>query len=159
MFKLKKVIACIDFSEYSAMTLECALEIVKGTDAEVIVLNVINQRDIVCVESVSSYYPDKINVENYIEEIKADRHERLRLFIKQNFFDEKTRAVIMVEIGIPWEAIIETAESQKADLVVLANKGRGNLSRVLFGSAAEKIFRHCPVPVLSVRDKELFKRR
>jgi len=29
-------------------------------------------------------------------------------------------------------------------IIKMANKGRGNLSRVLFGSAAEKVFRHSP---------------
>ena len=43
--------------------------------------------------------------------------------------------------------------------IKMANKGRGNLSRVLFGSAAEKVFRHSPVSVVSVRNKDTFKGR
>ncbi len=64
----------------------------------------------------------------------------------------------MVDTGIPYERILETADTKKADLIVIANKGRGNLSRVLFGSAAEKVFRHAKVPVVCVRDPEKFKR-
>ncbi len=66
---------------------------------------------------------------------------------------------LSIEVGIPWEYIIQTAENQKADLIVMANKGRGNLSRVLFGSTAEKVFRHSPIPVVSVRDPKTFKGR
>ncbi len=40
----------------------------------------------------------------------------------------------------------------------MANKGRSNLSRFMFGSTAEYVFRHTPAPLLSVRDKHIFKR-
>ncbi|MFU8770301.1 MAG: universal stress protein, partial [Desulfotignum sp.] len=55
------------------------------------------------------------------------------------------------------ECILKTADAEDVDLIVIANKGRGNLARVLFGSAAEKVFRHSKVPVVCVRDPEKFK--
>ena len=42
---------------------------------------------------------------------------------------------------------------------IKTNKGRGNLSRVLFGSVAQKVFRHSPVPAVGVGDPETFKGR
>jgi nucleotide-binding universal stress UspA family protein len=59
---------------------------------------------------------------------------------------------------MPSEQILKTIETEDIDLVVMANKGRGNISKFLFGSAAEKVFRHSPVPVISVRDPEKFRR-
>jgi len=158
MSKIKKILVCVDFSDYSLMTLEYAVELAKGTEIEIIVFNVINQRDINMVEMVSHYAPDKINIKDYIKDLKKDRHEKIKAIIKENFFDEKSRMVIKIDTGIPFEAILEAIETENADLVVMSNKGRGNLSRVLFGSVAEKVFRHSPVPVVSVRDKNKFKR-
>ncbi len=159
MKKIKKILACIDLSEYSFMTLDLALELAVGMQAQIIVYNVINQRDISSVQMVSSYYPNKIDIDNYIKDLRKDRHERLRQFIKNNFFDEKARMIISIDEGVPSECILKASQTQNADLVVMANKGRGNISRVLFGSAAEKVFRHSKVPVVSVRAKDRLGRK
>ncbi|MDZ7663730.1 MAG: universal stress protein [Desulfotignum sp.] len=159
MKKFEKILACVDFSQYATMTLESAVALARGSDAQIVVFNAINQRDVNNVESLSQFHPGKIDAEIYVRDMTKERMEKLDLFINTNFPDEKTRMSISIDVGIPWESIIKAAKTHDADLIVMANKGRGNLSRVLFGSAAEKVFRHSPVPVVSVRDKDTFKGR
>ncbi len=153
MNKINKILACVDLSDYSLMTLEYAVEFAKGTQAQIIVLNVINQRDINSVEMINAYVSNEINIENYVKELRKERHGMIENMIMENFFDEKFMMSIKIDTGIPFECILNAAKTEGADLIVMANKGRGNLSRVLFGSVAEKVFRHSPFPVVNVRDK------
>ena len=158
MNKINKILACIDFSPYSLMTLEYAVELAKGTGKQIIVFNVINQQDLNSIERVNSYFTGKINVDDYVKEIRKDRQKKIKTMIKENFFDEKSIMSLKIDTGIPFECILKAIKEEEVDLVVMANKGRGNISKILFGSAAEKVFRHSPVPVVSVRDKDRFKR-
>ena len=61
-------------------------------------------------------------------------------------------AVEVVETaGNPAEAIVETAESGRFDLIVVGTRGRHAVQRFLFGSTADRVARHAPCPVLLVR--------
>jgi nucleotide-binding universal stress UspA family protein len=60
----------------------------------------------------------------------------------------------IVRVGVPFQELARAIEDEQVDLMVVGPKGRGNLAGVLFGSNAEKLFRHCPVPLLSVRSKK-----
>jgi len=159
--KINKILACVDFSEYTPLVLTYAAALASAPDMEIVVLNVINQRDINGIRMAVGYFPAQgpvmLSVEDCIKDWTKDRHNQLKYLIKQHFFDHKSKMQLMVDTGIPYECILKTAEAENVDLIVIANKGRGNLSRVLFGSAAEKVFRHAKVPVVCVRDPEKFR--
>ncbi len=50
--------------------------------------------------------------------------------------------------GSTAKKIVETAEKEKADLIVMGKKGQSRLEKVLIGSVANHVLRHSPVPVL-----------
>ena len=54
----------------------------------------------------------------------------------------------LVTEGSPAKKIVETAEKEKADLIVMGKKGQSMLERVLIGSVANHVLRHSPIPVL-----------
>jgi nucleotide-binding universal stress UspA family protein len=53
--------------------------------------------------------------------------------------------------GDPAESIIDAAESEGADVIVVGSHGRGALGRALIGSVSDQIVRRAPCPVLVVR--------
>ena len=58
------------------------------------------------------------------------------------------RAVIE---GTPGTEIVEYAESEDCDLIVMGTHGRGGIDRLLLGSVAQRVVRTSKVPVLTVR--------
>ncbi len=157
MKKINRIMTCVDLSDYSEMTIEHALTIVGG-ESEILLFNVINSRDIEYLSDASAHYSGKFDVEKYIERIKAERHQALIEIIENKFPADKEKMRILIHVGIPFDAMLKAIETEKVDLVVIASKGRSNLLGTLFGSNAEKVFRHSPVPVLSVRNRERFSR-
>ena len=54
-------------------------------------------------------------------------------------------------IGDPAQEIVEFAEENDVDHILVGSHGRSGVSRVLLGSVAEKVVRRAPVPVTVVR--------
>ena len=48
------------------------------------------------------------------------------------------------------DSLLSFAQQKKIDLIVLGTHGRGALPKALLGSVAERVFRHSPVPVLTL---------
>lgn len=51
----------------------------------------------------------------------------------------------------PWKTIIDTAEAQDCDLIVMGSHGRGNLGAILLGSETTKVLTHSSTPVMVCR--------
>lgn len=158
MTPIKKILACIDFSDYSLMTMEHAVALASMAQAQIVVLNVVNQRDITGVEALAPYFPSNVVVDEYVEDMKKHRLDQMKQLVREHFFQDKSLMTMKIEVGFPPETILKVIRKEDVDLVVMGNKGRSNLTGFLFGSSAEKVFRHSPVPVLSVRDRSNFKR-
>ena len=144
----------IDFSTYSKNTLEYANEVSLATGADLIIINIINQREIDSTEKMmDSKYPNEFSLATYFP-AKIDRRRlKFKALITGCGFKKRSEIKIIIDHGIPFKAVLKAIDEEKADLLVIGPKGRTNLKRLLFGSVAEKLFRHSPVPVMSLRSR------
>lgn len=56
----------------------------------------------------------------------------------------------IIRSDVPFEEILQVVTDEEADLVVISSKGRTNFQDYMFGTTSGKIFRHCPVSLLSL---------
>ncbi len=61
--------------------------------------------------------------------------------------------------GEPWERILEAAQEDEADLIVMGTHGRRGVARAVLGSVAEKTVRMSPIPVLTISDEAMRRER
>lgn len=63
----------------------------------------------------------------------------------------RVEASYVVRTGNPYHEILEEADEQGVDLIVVATHGHSGVEHMLFGSTADRIVRHARCPVLTIR--------
>ena len=157
MKNIRKIMVGCDLSQYSKDTLAYAATLARKCQAELVIVNVINKREIDTILKVAEGQFDR-NIEKYVEKSAADYTKRVkkdRTREMEKLIDEAGCADLPIQkvfrVGVPFQELINAIEDEGADLMVMGQKGRSDLAGVLFGSNAEKVFRRCPIPLLSVR--------
>ena len=153
---IKRILAAIDFSQYSPQVLRFAVDLARELKAQLVVVNVLNQRDVQAIEMVQREFPGQ-SVSQFVKAVTA---ERVSLFEK--LLAEAGAASVgakkLIKVGVPFKEILNAVDEAQADLLIMGTKGRGNVADVLFGSTAEKVFRRCPIPLVSVRPEGHFRK-
>jgi len=145
---IHKILAAIDLSDYSAQTLRVAAELADKLNVPLIVANVIHKRDIDLFEQLAD--KSRYSLGEFIKHRETDRAASIEKLIADTHCGHLSITTVF-RLGVPFKELIQIVNEERADLVVMGAKGRGNIEGILFGSNAEKMFRHCPVPLLSVR--------
>jgi nucleotide-binding universal stress UspA family protein len=150
---IRKILVPVTFSEFSEELIEYAVGVARPLNAEVVFVNVIDERDVQAVQTIASFGYD-VDETHYIQEVEKQRigilEERLN---RINYPDEKMRFVF--KKGRPAAVLLKFAIDEKVDLIIMDVKGKSEIVHALSGSVAEKMFRYSPVPVLSYRRKEI----
>ena len=148
---INKILVAIAFSKDSSAIFEYAAKLATDLDAQLLVANVINIRDVEAIGSVESM-GYSVSSDDYIKDVTKDRRSQLaEMATTISFPKEKMHTII--KVGHPFDALMKIIEEEGVDMVVMGTKGRTDLEYVLLGSVADKMLRHSPVPVVSFRKK------
>jgi nucleotide-binding universal stress UspA family protein len=125
-----------DFSEHADHALHHAQELAQLYDADILPVHVIEELTVPVVYEVE---PTEVDTERVRERTTSALREATNV-----------RDVRVVS-GHAGRRLVEVAEEEDVDLVVLATHGRTGLSRMLLGSVAETVIRRAPCPVFTVK--------
>ena len=152
MNNINKIMAAVGFTEYSEELLGYAAGIANSIGAEMIVVNIINSRDVEAVGAIAAMGYE-VDSEHYVSGVEEERRRALEQMLKKiSFPAERIRPVF--KVGHPVEELLKIAVKENVDLMVMGIKGRSDLEHLLVGSVAEKVFRRSPIPILSYRDEK-----
>jgi nucleotide-binding universal stress UspA family protein len=140
------------------MTLGYTLDLARQGGLTVTICSVVHQRDVTPAYLAGMMYPCRVDSKGNDKRLLEYRKSEAMSLIQDRFPEFAGEVDIRIDTGLPSERILDAVDDLNIDLVVMANKGRSNLSKFMFGSAAERVFRHCRVPLLSVRDRTVFRR-
>ena len=141
MTAMMKILVPIDFEEASDVALTYGRSLAKAFGAELHVLHVMENQFLRL--SFKSAAAVEAGIANRVaERLTPDDRSSLH-------------AVAAVRMSdVPSDEIIQYAELEDIDLIVMGTHGRAPTSHLLMGSVAEKVVRMAPCPVLTVHHPE-----
>jgi nucleotide-binding universal stress UspA family protein len=144
MIEFTHILCPIDFSETSVRALTYASALATWYDARLEVLHVApragespaSESSGSIVEASPSAWPD-------------DAVSQIRRSLESVGATNLNPSILVQQGRVP-ELIVQRAQAQPADLLVMGTHGRGGFNRLLLGSVTEKVLRTAPCPVLTV---------
>ena len=152
MTMFRRIMVPVAFSEHTPDLIRYAVNLAAPFKAELLLVNIINERDIETLERISSY-GYSVSEEQYVKEIETERMQELEKILQDiDYPDERIRAIFRV--GHPADALMKLAVKEEADLIVMGIRDRTDFLHTLTGSVADKVFRRSPVTIVSFRDEK-----
>lgn len=145
----KRILCAIDFSECSMQALTFARSMAEEAAASLTIVHVLEWP----WEEPPAPHLEALPVEQafslamYRRERESDARARLATLIPEGAGDRSAR----VCHGKPHQQILQVAEEEHSDVIVIGVRGRGAIDRAVFGSTANHVVRAATCPVLTLR--------
>ena len=146
--QFRHILAPTDFSEYSKQAVASALELAKKFGAKLSILHVVELPPY----PVEGYVPPSLTP-TFLEDLERQASQELAQVVPEAE-SAGVEVARLVAVGSPYRKIIDMAEAEQVDLIVMATAGRTGFSRLVMGSIAERVVRTASCPVLTTRPRE-----
>lgn len=136
----KKILFPTDFSTLSDAALKYATTLAKDMGAKLVIVHI--EEPPAAYGAGEMYYgipdPDTAALRKMLEAVKPT--------------DASVPYEHRLVTGEPGMEIVELAQEENADLIVMGTHGRTGLGRLLMGSVAESVVRRAPCPVFTFKE-------
>jgi nucleotide-binding universal stress UspA family protein len=145
----KRILLTLDGSPLSRTAIARAANLASGTDAEVVALEVIESSDVIRNEAIGAFEftdGDPERIAALAEATRFNEREQAKTETdraKSELEAAGVRSVrTAVEQGYAGNAIVDFANAEGCEAIVMATRGHGGLGREVLGSVAEYVLRH-----------------
>jgi nucleotide-binding universal stress UspA family protein len=138
----QKIVVAVDGSDPSFKSLSYAIKLAAMSKSKVVVLNVMSLPHGTTPKTVEALKKD-------LSGKAAQILEKAKSMSKSEGIDVETRSVETSQSTVM--AIVEFADKEKADLIVMGTKGTSGYGRLMLGSVAAGVVSFASCPVLAVR--------
>ena len=136
---VKKILFPTDFSTCSDAGLKYATSLARDMGATLLIVHV--EEPPIAYGGGEFYYgmpdPDDVALREMLSQVKPG--------------DDAVPCERRLIVGDPAEAIVDLAEDEGVDMIVMGTHGRTGVRRLLMGSIAERIVRTASCPVLTIK--------
>jgi nucleotide-binding universal stress UspA family protein len=143
----KKLLVPTDGSHLAVAAAQTAVELAKSQSASVVGVYVIDPFPYIGIGDASA-----VGLQAYLSEAKGAAGKALEALAQICQAAGVPFTGQTIERNVVYEGILETAEAEGCDLVVMGSHGRQGVKALILGSVAQKVLTHAKVPVLVVKE-------
>jgi len=144
--EFKGIVVGTDGSRYSAAAASEAIGLAKRNGSSLTVISVIPSEIVTDIGFT-------MDQREFMDQQEMQEAEKSAKAVKEAAQKEGVNVKAFVLSGKPSDALIQTAQEQGADLLVVGSHGRTGLEKLLMGSVAERVIVLASCPVLVVKGK------
>ncbi len=145
--EVARILVPVDFSENAAAVLEWAAHLAEEHEAKILLLHAYHL-PVEFQQLDGAYLPP-----DFWANVKAEAEQNLDRYA-QDLKKKGVEVEALVREGYPATVIVDEAEAQNADLIVIGTHGLTGLKHMLLGSIAERVVQKATCPVLTVKSTE-----
>jgi nucleotide-binding universal stress UspA family protein len=142
---LEKILYPTDFSDASKKALDYIKQLKQAGIKEVVVLHVIDEREIDAIFQHSA-----VRFEDIVRSIRADAKKDMDA-VERELKKDGLTVKVRTERGIPFREILRVEEEEGISAIVIGSHGKSNIKEMLLGSVSEAVIRKSKKPVLVVK--------
>ncbi|MCA8943734.1 MAG: universal stress protein [Planctomycetes bacterium] len=143
MIKFKRVLVPTDFSEHAKLALDYAVSLPFEEGGELLLVHSI-EPTVYPIHQVISR-TDELSIENQVRKTCQMQLDDLAKEVTN------VNVRTLIRDGYASEELVEMADEEGCDLIVISTHGRSGIKHLLMGSTAERVVRKASCPVLTVR--------
>jgi universal stress protein A len=140
-----RILVPVDFSAQSNEAVAMAVELAKRDEATLALAHVFQPISYALPEGYVLYNAKQL------ADVQTAIGEQLDA-LKKRAESYGAPSVVTTQVqGVPAQEILVLAQAGAFDLIVMSTHGRSGIPHLLIGSVAERVIRHAPCPVLTLR--------